>query len=80
MTEERRKEVVRHLNKELEDVNHDAQYTPRRESGPSESGQGQSHLRRRREARAQGIQKLTDDEIKRMDEMSKAKEKEIMHI
>ena len=60
LTEERRKEMVKHLHKILED-----------------------HRTAIRNIRRDGndqIQKLTDDEIKKMEEMSKGKEKEVMEI
>ena len=81
LTEERRKELVKHLHKVLED-HRTAVRNIRRDGNEaikkalkdkkiSEDDDRRSH---------DELQKLTDDEIKKMEEMAKAKEKEIMQI
>ena len=81
MTEERRKEVVRHLNKELEERKTVIRNIRRDGNEAIKKAAKDKAISADEEKRAlEEIQKLTDDEIKRMDEMSRAKEKEIMHI
>jgi ribosome recycling factor len=81
LTEERRREMVKHLNKVLEDhrtairnVRRDGNEAIKkalRDKKITEDEERRSH---------EEIQKLTDDEIKRMEEMSKSKEKEVMSV
>jgi ribosome recycling factor len=81
MTEERRKEVVRHLNKVLEEhrtavrnVRRDGNEAVKklaREKKISEDDEKRSN---------EEIQKLTDEEIRRMEEMCKRKEAEVMQV
>jgi ribosome recycling factor len=81
MTEERRKEVVKHLNKTLED-HKTAIRNIRRD--------GNEHIKKAAkdklisaddEKRAsEEVQQLTDAEIKRIEDLFKAKEKEIMTV
>src|SRR5271156_6979643 len=81
MTEERRKDVVKHLNKELEERKTVIRNIRRDGNEAIKKAAKDKAISADEEKRAlEEIQKLTDDEIKRMDEMSKAKEKEIMHI
>jgi ribosome recycling factor len=81
MTEERRKDVVRHLNKELEERKTVIRNIRRDGNEAIKKAAKDKAISADEEKRAlEEIQKLTDDEIRRMDEMSKAKEKEIMHI
>ena len=81
MTEERRKEVVKHLNKELEERKTVIRNIRRDGNEAIKKAAKDKSISADEEKRAlEEIQKLTDDEIRRMDEMSKAKEKEIMHI
>ena len=81
MTEERRKEVVKHLNKVLED-HRTAVRNIRRDGNEAvkklakEKKVGEDEEKRALEE----VQKLTDDEIKKMEEMSARKEAEIMQV
>jgi ribosome recycling factor len=81
MTEERRKDVVKHLNKELEERKTVVRNIRRDGNEAIKKAAKDKTISADEEKRSlDEIQKLTDDEIKRMDEMSKAKEKEIMQI
>ena len=81
MTEERRKEVVKHLNRELEERKTVIRNIRRDGNEAIKKAAKDKAISGDEEKRAlEEIQKLTDDEIRRMDEMSKAKEKEIMQI
>jgi ribosome recycling factor len=81
MTEERRKDVVKHLNKELEERKTVIRNIRRDGNEAIKKAAKEKAISADEEKRAlEEIQKLTDAEITRMDEMSKAKEKEIMHI
>ena len=81
LTEERRKELVRHLHKVLEthrmsirNVRRDANDAAKKltkEKKISEDDEKRSH---------DDIQNLTDREIEKLEQMSKAKEKEIMEL
>ena len=81
LTEERRKEMVKHLHKVLEDhrtavrnIRRDGNELIKkalREKKISEDEERRSH---------DEIQKLTDAEIKKMEEMSASKEKEVMQV
>ncbi|MGH9580617.1 MAG: ribosome recycling factor [Terriglobales bacterium] len=81
LTEERRKDLVKHLHKVLED-HRTAVRNVRRDGNESvkkalkEKAVSEDEDRRAHEE----IQRLTDAEIGRMEEMSKAKEKEILEI
>ena len=81
LTEERRKEMVKHLHRVLEE--HRTAIRNIRRDG---NDQIKKALKDRKiseddERRSlEEIQKLTDDEIKKMEEMSKTKEKEVMEI
>jgi ribosome recycling factor len=81
LTQERRKEMVKHLHKVLED-HRTAVRNIRRDGNDSiKKAFKDKKISEDDERRAlEEIQKLTDDEIKKMEEMSKAKEKEIMEI
>ena len=81
LTEERRKEMVKHLHKVLED-HRTAIRNIRRDGNDlikkalkdkkiTEDDERKSH---------DEIQKLTDDEIKKIEEMSKAKEQEVLKV
>src|SRR5271170_718594 len=81
MTEERRREVVKHLNKTLEERKTVIRNIRRDGNDAIKKAAKDKAISADEEKRSlEEIQKLTDDEIKRMDEMSKAKEKEIMQI
>ena len=81
LSEERRKELVRHLHKVLEthrmsirNVRRDANDAAKKltkEKKISEDDEKRAH---------DDIQKLTDREIEKLEQMSKAKEKEIMEL
>ncbi len=81
MTEERRREVVKHVNKVLEE-HRTAVRNIRRDGNEAvkklakEKKVGEDEEKRALEE----VQKLTDDEIKKMEEMSERKEAEIMQV
>jgi ribosome recycling factor len=81
MTEERRRDVVKQLNKVLED-HRTAIRNIRRDGNELIKKAAKDKLISADEEKRSldEIQKLTDEEIKRMEEMSKAKEKEVMHV
>jgi ribosome recycling factor len=81
LTEDRRKEMVKHLNKVLEE-HRTAVRNIRRD--------GNDHIKKalkdkkitedEERGAMENLQKLTDDEIRKMEEMAKGKEKEVMSI
>jgi ribosome recycling factor len=81
LTEERRKEMVKHLNKVLEE--HKTAIRNIRRDG-NEAIKKAMKDKKISEDEERGsldqMQKVTDDEIKKMDEMFKAKEKEMMQV
>ena len=81
LTEERRKDMVKHLHKILED-HRTAIRNVRRDGNDSiKKAMKDKKIAEDDEKRAlDEIQKLTDGEIKKMEDMSKAKEKEVMEI
>lgn len=81
LTEERRKEMVKHLHKILED-HRTAVRNIRRDGNDAIKKVLKDKKITEDEERGslEQIQKLTDDEIKKMEEMSKAKEKEVMQV
>jgi len=81
LTEERRKDMVKHLHKILEE-HRTAIRNVRRDGNDSiKKALKDKKIAEDDEKRAlDEIQKLTDDEIKRMEEMSKAKEKEVLEF
>jgi len=81
LTEERRKEMVKHLHRILEE-HRTAIRNVRRDGNDSiKKAMKDKKIAEDDEKRAlDEIQKLTDDEIRKMEEMSKAKEKEVMEI
>lgn len=81
MTEERRKEVVKHLSKVLEDHRTGIRNIRRDGNDLVKKATKDKKISEDDEKRAlDEMQKLTDDEIKRMEEMCKAKEKEVMQV
>lgn len=81
LTEERRKEMVKHLHKVLEDHRTAVRNIRRDGNEATKKALKDKKITEDEEKRAtQEIQKLTDDEIKKMEEMCKAKEKEVMEI
>ena len=81
LTGERRKELVKHLSKVLEE--HRTAVRNIRRDG-NEAIKKALKDKKITEDEERGsldqIQKLTDDEIKKMEEMAKSKEKEIMQV
>ena len=81
LTEERRKEMVKHLHRILEE-HRTAIRNVRRDGNDSiKKAMKDKKIAEDDEKRAlDEIQKLTDDEIKKMEEMSKTKEKEVLEF
>jgi ribosome recycling factor len=81
MTEERRREVVKHLNKTLED-HRTAVRTIRRDGNDliKKSAKDKKISEDEEKRSLEEIQKLTDDEIRRMEEMCRNKEREVLQI
>jgi ribosome recycling factor len=81
LTEERRKEMVKHLHKVLEDHRTAVRNIRRDGNDAIKKALKDKKITEDDEKRAlDEIQKLTDDEIKKMEEMSKGKEKEVLEI
>lgn len=81
LTQDRRKELVKHLNKVLEDHRTAVRNIRRDGNDLVKKAKNDKKVSEDDEKRAlEEIQKLTDDEIKKMEEMSKNKEKEVMQI
>ena len=81
LTEDRRKEMVKHLNKVLEE-HRTAVRNIRRDGNDAIKKAMKDKKITEDEERGSidQVQKLTDDEIKKMEEMCKTKEKEIMQV
>ena len=81
LTEERRKEMVRHLHKILEEHRTAVRNIRRDGNDATKKALKDKKITEDEEKRATAeIQKLTDDENKKMEDMCKAKEKEVMEI
>src|SRR6202451_4438329 len=81
LTEERRKDMVKHLHKVLEEHRTAVRNIRRDGNDAIKKTLKDKKIAEDDEKRAlEEIQKLTDDEIKKMEEMSKAKEKEVVEI
>jgi ribosome recycling factor len=81
LTEERRKEMVKHLHKVLEEHRTAVRNIRRDGNEAIKKAFKDKKISEDDERRSlEEIQKLTDDEIKKMEEMSKAKEKEVLEI
>jgi ribosome recycling factor len=81
LTEERRKEMVKHLHKILEEHRTAIRNIRRDGNDAIKKAMKDKKITEDDEKRSlEEIQKLTDDEIKKMEEMSKGKEKEVMEI
>src|SRR6202158_3262473 len=81
LTEERRKDMVKHLHKMLEEHRTAVRNIRRDGNDAIKKAMKDKKIAEDDEKRAMDeIQKLTDDEIKKMEEMSKGKEKEVMEI
>jgi ribosome recycling factor len=81
LTEERRKDMVKHLNRVLEEHRTAVRNIRRDGNDAIKKTMKDKKITEDDEKRAlDEIQKLTDDEIRKMEDMSKAKEKEVMEI
>ena len=81
LTEERRKEMVKHLHKVLEDHRTAVRNIRRDGNDAIKKALKDKKVSEDEEKKAlDEIQKLTDEEIKKMEEMCKNKEKEVMQI
>ena len=81
LTEERRKEMVKHLHKLLEDHRTAIRNVRRDGNEMIKKALKDKKITEDEERRSlDEIQKLTDDEIKKMEEISKTKEKEVMSV
>src|SRR5438270_1061228 len=81
LTEDRRKDMVKHLHKVLEEHRTAVRNIRRDGLDAIKKAQKDKKITEDDERRAvEELQKLTDDEIKKMEEMSKNKEKEVMQV
>jgi len=81
LTEDRRKDLVKHLHKVLEEHRTAIRNIRRDGNDGIKKAMKDKKITEDEERRAlEELQKLTDDEIKKMEEMSKGKEKEVMSL
>jgi ribosome recycling factor len=81
LTEDRRKDMVKHLHKVLEEHRTAVRNIRRDGKDAIKKAMKDKKIAEDDEKRAMDeIQKLTDDEIRKMEEMSRGKEKEVMEI
>jgi len=81
LTEERRKDMVKHLHKVLEEHRTAVRNIRRDGNDAIKKATKDKKISEDEEKRSlEEIQKLTDDEIRKMEELSKGKEKEVMEI
>jgi ribosome recycling factor len=81
MTEERRRDVVKHLNKMLEEHRTGIRNIRRDGNDAIKKASKEKLISEDEEKRSlEEMQKLTDEEIRRIEEMSRRKEAEVMHI
>src|SRR6201998_4261200 len=81
LTEERRRDMVKHLHKVLEEHRTAVRNIRRDGNDAIKKAMKDKKITEDEEKRSlDEIQRLTDDEIKKMEEMAKAKEKEVMEI
>ena len=81
LTEERRKDMVKHLHKALEEHRTAIRNIRRDGNEVIKKAMKDKKITEDEERRSlDDLQKLTDDEIKKMEELSKAKEKEVMQV
>jgi ribosome recycling factor len=81
MTEERRKDVVKQLNRELEEHRTGIRNVRRDGNEMIKKAAKEKLISEDEEKRSlDEIQKLTDEEIRRMEELCRAKEKEVMTV
>ncbi len=81
MTEERRRDVVKHLNRVLEEQRTAVRNVRRDGNDALKKLAKDKKISEDEEKRAmEEVQKMTDEEIRRMEEMSKRKEAEVMQV
>ena len=81
LTEERRKDMVKHLNKVLEEHRTAVRNIRRDGNDAIKKAMKDKKITEDEERGAmENLQKLTDDEIKKMEGMAKGKEKEVMSV
>ena len=81
MTEERRREVVKHLNKVLEEHRTAIRNVRRDGNEALKKLAKEKKISEDEEKRSlEEVQKMTDEEIRRMEEMSQRKEAEVMQV
>jgi ribosome recycling factor len=81
LTEDRRKEMVKHLNKVLEEHRTAVRNIRRDGNDAIKKAMKDKKITEDEERGAmENLQKLTDDEIKKIEEMAKGKEKEVMSV
>lgn len=81
LTEERRRDMVKHLHKVLEEHRTAVRNIRRDGNDAIKKALKDKKITEDEEKRGmEEIQRLTDDEIKKMEDMSKGKEKEVMEI
>jgi ribosome recycling factor len=81
MTEERRREVVKHLNRVLEEHRTAVRNVRRDGNDALKKLAREKKISEDEEKRAlEDVQKMTDDEIRKMEEMSRRKEAEVMQV
>lgn len=81
MTEERRRDVVKHLNRVLEEHRTSVRNVRRDGNDALKKLAKDKKISEDEEKRAmEEVQKMTDDEIRRMEEMSRRKEAEVMQV
>ncbi|KAA6462989.1 ribosome recycling factor [Acidobacteria bacterium AB60] len=81
MTEERRRDVVKHLNRVLEEHRTSVRNVRRDGNEALKKLSKDKKISEDDEKRAmEEVQKMTDDEIRRMEEMSRRKEAEVMQV
>ena len=81
LTEDRRREMVKHLNKVLEEHRTAVRNIRRDGNDAIKKAMKDKKITEDEERGAmENLQKLTDDEIKKMEEMAKGKEKEVMSV
>src|ERR1035441_1111927 len=81
MTEERRRDVCKHLNKVLEEHRTAVRNVRRDGNDALKKMAKEKKISEDEEKRAlEEVQKMTDEEIRRMEELSQKKEAEVMHV
>jgi len=81
MTEERRRDVVKHLNRVLEEHRTAVRNVRRDGNDALKKFAKDKKISEDEEKRAmEEVQKMTDDEIRRMEELSRKKEAEVMQV